>query len=179
MPDYQQARIYQIWSIETEKIYIGSTCSPLRVRLAQHVYDYKRFLNGMSPFISSFEILKEEHYDIELVENFPCNSKEELHARENHWIREFKEIAVNRKGAKTGMTQQEIQKEYREKNREKILLHHKKYNEKNKEKWAEKVDCFCGGRYTLGRKNEHFRTNKHIDAEIIQQKNTAPEIAVD
>ena len=66
---------------------IGSTTLALSQRLAQHVSDYKRWLNSKYHYVTSFKIIENGDYDIVLIENFPCNSKEELHARESHFSR--------------------------------------------------------------------------------------------
>jgi hypothetical protein len=85
MPDYQNSRIYKIIDLETNECYIGSTTIALSQRLAQHVSTYKSYLNGKSVYVTSFKIIEQGNYDIVLIELFPCNNKEELHARESHY----------------------------------------------------------------------------------------------
>jgi hypothetical protein len=80
MPDYQQGKIYAIRSPHTEKVYIGSTVSSLAKRFSQH----KRGTCGCS----SKEIIDCGDSYIELVENIPCNSKEELFRKEAQIMRE-------------------------------------------------------------------------------------------
>lgn len=82
---YQRAKIYKL--IGNGLTYYGSTCEPtLARRLATHKGDYNKYINGKGRYITSFEILSTGNYDIVLVENYPCNSKDELHSRERHWI---------------------------------------------------------------------------------------------
>jgi len=90
MANYQNGRIYAIKSYQTELIYIGSTTQILSKRLGEHRINYKK--NGVT---SSKEILKYPDYYIELIELFPCNSKEELLKREGYFIKQNINICVN------------------------------------------------------------------------------------
>ena len=88
MVDYSKGKIYQIIDHTNDNVYIGSTCEPtLARRLANHVNGYKCYLNGKSHYITSYEILENNHYEILLLEAFPCNSKDELHKREGFHIK--------------------------------------------------------------------------------------------
>lgn len=61
----------------------------------------------------------------------------------------------------------EYQKNYRIKNREKILDYHKQYREKNKailsEKQGKKYLCECGIELRIDHKARHERSIKHLD----------------
>jgi hypothetical protein len=141
MPDYQQGKIYKIYSHSNpDKIYIGSTCLRLCDRMRTHRYSY---YNNQTKIATSHLIFEEfgvENCLIELLENYPCNSKDELNAREGHYIRTLNCVNKNI----TGRTRKEYnednkekileyKKEYYEKNREKLLEHKKEYDEKHKE----------------------------------------------
>ena len=83
--DYSKGKIYKIECNETGLVYIGSTCEEtLARRMAGHTGHYRQYLKGKRKFITSFRILKNYNYDIVLIENYPCNSKEELFARERY-----------------------------------------------------------------------------------------------
>ena len=83
MPDYKHGKIYRL-RIDN-LIYIGSTTQPmLSLRLGQHKTAYKRYVNGAKHYITSYELFKVGTPTIELIELFPCNSKDELHAREGY-----------------------------------------------------------------------------------------------
>ena len=85
--DYSQAKIYKIVCNKTGLIYIGSTCDTLEMRLKQHEYDCKRYLDKKTnKFISSIFVIYNNDYKMELIENYPCEHKNELHAKENHYI---------------------------------------------------------------------------------------------
>jgi len=166
MPDYSKGKIYKIYSYETDDVYYGSTVEPLSHRIASHRYKYKKHKEGKIDYYSSYEILKYESAKIELVENYPCNSKEELLQREGYYIRNNK--CVNK------YIPDRTQKEYCETNKDKRRAYCqnwytenidkvKKYREENKDKINEKFDCECGSRYTYRHKTEHLKTQKHIN----------------
>ena len=163
MVNYQQGKIYKIECNVTDKVYIGSTCkNTLAERLAQHVGNYKCYLNGKSNYVSSFEILQNRNYDIVLIESYPCNSKDELHARERYHTNNI-ECVNQRKGQ--GMYnllgEKEYNKIYHENNKDIIRDQHKEYYKQNKDKLNEKHNCMCGGKYTVANKQKHIRSAKH------------------
>ena len=65
-------------------------------------------------------VIGNDKFSIELHETYPCASKEELHARENHWIRQLGTLNM----AIPGRTD----KEYREDNAELLKEKHKEYH---------------------------------------------------
>lgn len=120
---YTNGKIYKISSLNTDKIYIGSTIMELNKRMSKHKSDYKNKTSH-----SSKEILLYENCIIELIEEFSCNSKKELEKREGDIILNYGELCVNKRIA--GRTQ----KEYVNNNKEKINKYQKEYREMNKEK---------------------------------------------
>ena len=87
MVNYQLGKIYKIVDNTNGNIYIGSTCEQrLCTRFQHHKSHYKSYLEGKAKYIASFEILKNNDYDIILIENVQCESKDELLARERHHI---------------------------------------------------------------------------------------------
>jgi hypothetical protein len=131
MPNYNNGKIYSIRCHgKPELIYIGSTTRTLAQRLAAHTREFKGFLNNGKKYCSSFELLKEEDYYIELIRNYPCTNKEELRREEG--IEQRKCECVNKLIA--GRTN----KQYYEDNREKILENAKEYREQNQKAISEK-----------------------------------------
>jgi len=126
MPDYEQAKIYKLWSPQGQEIYIGSTTQSLAVRKAKH----KHRLDCCS------KILFEKYDDvrIELIEEFPCKNKMELNRREGEIMRNNN--CVNRCIA--GRTKAEYDKEYYQDNKKKKKEYLKEYRENNKELIREK-----------------------------------------
>jgi hypothetical protein len=138
MNKYHNGKIYSIRSYQTDKFYIGSTCSPLYKRLYQHRSNYK--INKVK--VSSYEILQYEDHYIELIEDVKCENKEQLLKIEGEHIRKNLNNVVNihvlgltRKESvkKYNDNHKEEHKEYREKHKEKIKDYQKKYREANKD----------------------------------------------
>lgn len=97
MSNYQQGKIYKIVSPHTDKIYIGSTTKQyLSQRLAKHKSSFKGWQCNKDHYISSFDLIQLGDVEIILIESYPCNSKDELTARERHWIEQNKELITNK-----------------------------------------------------------------------------------
>ena len=129
MPDYQLGKIYKIWNNTYTSCYIGSTVEPLSKRMTKHRSDYKRWRQGVSTFVTSFKLFDDygiENCKIELVENFPCNSREELLSREGYHQRVSE--CINRIIA--GRTH----KQYREDSKDKLKEYAKEYYKQNIDK---------------------------------------------
>ena len=90
MPDYKLGKIYQIWSPNTDKVYIGSTVQPLHKRF----HDHKTKLTGKM-YTTAREVLKCGEAKIELIEDYPCEKKSELNRREGQVMRGY-DNRVNR-----------------------------------------------------------------------------------
>jgi hypothetical protein len=139
-----KGRIYAVRSPNTDKIYIGSTIMPLSKRMYQH-----RHLNNLC---TSKQIIEAGSAYIELIENYECNDKNELHKREGELIREHKNICVNKFiPCRTKIEYRNENKEklsasekiYRNKNKEKLSQWHKEYyskNEKNRKEYKKQYD---------------------------------------
>ena len=53
------------------------------------------------------------------------------------------------------------EKKYREDNKELLLQRERKYRKDNWDKINKKINCDCGGRYTMKHKAHHFKSIKH------------------
>ena len=93
MVNYKNGKIYKIVDNTNGNIYIGSTANKLSVRLSGHKTEYK--LNPEKN-ISSGKILKNNDFDMELIEYFPCNNKLELETREQYYLDTLKNINTQR-----------------------------------------------------------------------------------
>ena len=87
MPNYQNGKIYQIIDNTTGRFYIGSTTQPLYERLRGHKKNFKEYLDGKGGYMTSFQIIGNDDYDIVLIENYPCQDKSQLNRREGEYIR--------------------------------------------------------------------------------------------
>jgi hypothetical protein len=114
---YQKGKIYKIVCKTTNKIYIGSTCEKyLSDRLKGHRIAYKYKKDMTNYYCSVFEVLKNNNYYIELIENYPCTCKDELSRRERHHIN----ITENCVNIKRPIVEPEEKKEEFEKTIEKV-----------------------------------------------------------
>jgi hypothetical protein len=195
MPDYQLGKIYKLTCNVTGLVYIGSTCqSTLARRLAGHRGSYKRYLeNNKNDFITSFKVLENNNYDIILIEQYPCDSKDELHKKERSYIESMQCVnkTIHTRNIKEYFIVNKIKiqkhtKEYCESNKEKIKEQRKEYYNKNKktinekkkikfnenyyvnrekikEKIKKKFDCQCGSSCRINDKARHNRSLKHIN----------------
>lgn len=146
---YNNAKIYKLWCYETDDVYVGSTTQKLSNRLYQH----KSKLNCSSKIL--FE--KSDNVKIELIEEFPCENKNQLKQREGHFIREIN--CVNKRIA--GRTI----KEYYQDNYEQIREQQKQYKKQIREQQCKKYECHCCGKYTHVNKLKHLKTQKHLNWE--------------
>ena len=86
---YQNGKIYKFWSSKTDEIYVGSTCQPLHKRMYKHrccAMDYNRTMFKVYREMNRIGV---DSFNIELIENYPCDSKDELNKREGYWVREL------------------------------------------------------------------------------------------
>ena len=154
MIDYSKGKIYKIIDNTNGNIYIGSTCLPtLAHRLAHHKNDYKLYLKGKRGLTTSFYILENKNYDIILLEEVNCTTKDQLLQRERFYIDTMNCVNLH-KPARTKEEYVEINK-----NRCKQFYQTKK-NDINK-KLREKYPCPCGSVICVGERWSHEKTKKH------------------
>ena len=152
---YQRGKIYRIVCNTTGLQYFGSTCEKsLCRRLSKHKASYNRYLKGKCRFVTSFEIFKNNNYEIILIENYPCNFKDELHQRERFYIENNE--CVNK------FIPCRTTEEYCEVNKDKIIERKKKYREKNKDKISEwhKQNYQQNKEDILERQKKYYEENK-------------------
>ena len=149
MNKFQNGKIYKIVDNLSNMIYIGSTYKTLNQRLKKHEYNNKSFKAGKYNFMTSFKILENNDYKIELVKLFPCENKNALNIEEGSVIKKLKTEGLNVVNRNiSGQTNEQ----YRQINRNKI-------NENKKKKH----NCSCGGKFTQSNKITHTNTKKHQD----------------
>ena len=179
MVDYSKSKIYQISNTKRKEVYVGSTTQPLHKRFHQHKRDCKRYR-------CSSHILFDEDPDnclITLIENYPCETKEEVLKRERYYIenmkclnkivptRSHKEYYRNNvKGIKQKIadyrhknrtTLNAKRKQYRKQNPELFKRLSKEYYERNKDKINSKIECECGVSVTKYHLQNHKKTKLH------------------
>lgn len=142
MPDYKLGKIYMIYSIENpEDRYYGSTTQPLSKRFFQHT---KAFLSSAL----LFEKYGVDGCKIELIEDFPCETKEQLTAREGYYIRSNKCVNIRILGRTL--------KEYQEQNKEKISERAKRWRELI-------IECECGQKIRQVSYTKHKCSKMHFE----------------
>ena len=182
---YERGKIYKIVDCGYNLCYYGSTCQGLSNRMANHRASYETYRRTKTHLIRSYFIFDEygvENCKIELVELFPCASKEELHKKEGEYI--MNNPCVNKTVAGRRMSQEDYRKEYYQSNKETILEHNAKYRvehleqikakqKERRETHKERIRAFqteqficetCGGRYQRNDRAKHFRSLKHQSA---------------
>jgi len=125
MPDYQKGKIYRMVNDELGLTYYGSTTQKLSARKASHKMQKSQ--------ATSNQLFQKGNVEIILVENFPCDTKEELLMRERYYIEN--NDCVNRY---LPITTPEEKKEYdikrREENKEQVKTLSAQWYQLNKEK---------------------------------------------
>ena len=173
MGDYKNGKIYQIKNTIDEEVYVGSTIAPLNRRMTKHKYSAK--IEGEKPLYLKMNQYGFDKFFIELIEEYQCNSKLELFAREGYWIRDRGTLNKQIQG-RTRQEWFDDNKEYLkemnksryENNKEAINEQRKTYRERNIEKDHEmknrKCLCECGLIYTHSNKNRHLKSDRHKKA---------------
>ena len=83
--EYNNGQIYQLLNHINDDTYVGSSTQPLYKRLFQHQHESRRRDCRIHKIMRE---IGDDKFYIELIETFPCNTREELRAREGHYIRE-------------------------------------------------------------------------------------------
>ena len=160
---YKNSKIYEITSNNTTMIYVGSCIVTLKRRLSEH----KSKKNCSSKYIIKFG-----DYNINLIEEYSCNNKDELRIREQYWIDKYKREGkniINKRDAYISEEQRlEQQIEYRENNREKnkeyqiqyYVNNREKHNERNKKHYTDNREKI------LERNKKHYANNRDKQKEL-------------
>jgi hypothetical protein len=188
MPKYQNGTIYKISCKDPEitDCYVGSTtdhnsrksahksnCNNKNCKLYNYpVYRYIRDNGGW------------ENWEFVLLQDYPCRNKKQLNIRERYW---FEKLGAKLNSCYPDRGKKEYNKEYREKNKQKLkeqrkkryeenkeefLEKDKKYYEENKEKISErrkeKIECPCGSIFRKDSLAKHKKSQKHQNWEETQ-----------
>ena len=87
---YTTGKIYRNWNMMNDRFYVGSTIQPLHKRMIGHRCDAGKQQCSKVKLYTDMNTLGYEHFKIELIEYYPCNSRDELIRREGEIIRELK-----------------------------------------------------------------------------------------
>jgi len=155
MPDYSLGKIYMIYpkvdDADESDVYYGSTTTTLSRRMSSH-----RSTKHCSSKIL-FDKYGVENCFIELVEKYPCDTKEQLNKKEGECIRNHK--CINKRIAgRTG-------KEWCTDNKSKISEQKKEYYTENKDKITERHK-----EYYIDNKDKRKEYQKHYNNETIDKR---------
>ena len=135
--DYQNGKIYRIVCEETGRQYIGSTCSTLVKRFSNH----KRSRDCTCKDFINPKII--------LIEDYPCDRKEQLLMRERYHMENTECVNLYR----PIITKEEKEEKYI------------KYKLDNKDRFNEfkrqRKICECGSNVSHGALERHKKTAKH------------------
>ena len=187
---YKKAKIYKVTDVGYNMCYIGSTIQPLSKRFGHHKGTYH---SGACASSIIFKTYGKENCKITLIEDYPCDNKEQLKPREGHYIETME--CVNKFIAGGGKSDwdrryyqkhkkehkqrskkyyqekseqvKEKAKEYRETHSEQKRETDRKYRENNKEtlkaKQLELILCECGCYSVRSSIARHRKSKKHSE----------------
>jgi len=135
---YLNGKIYKLIDNTNNNVYIGSTCNSLKDRLKGHrdKYNENRKKDCKAKGNSSYDIIKNNNYKIELLEYFPCKSKQKLLNKEREYIQNTNCINILR----PIITYQEMldnDKQWKKNNRDKVKIHGQNKYKKHRDKILE------------------------------------------
>ena len=153
-PNYARGKIYKLVNSVTREIYVGSTVKRyLCDRKAAHSQRSKE-LAARSPLYTAIRQHGMDKFEIELLETYPCNSKDELLARERYYIEtlrpQYNVRTPIRDAAERKAKARELAKADYAKNKEKVCR-----------RKAEKLPCPCGATVSRGATAKHLDSIKH------------------
>jgi len=146
---YENGKVYKIIGTDpNDKCYVGSTTKQyLSQRMTKHMSDYKLWKGGkLANKTYSFEIFDKygaDNCSIILLEKCNVTSKDELRAREQHYIDNLE--CINRNCAFLDT--------------ERKAKYHKEYNDRNKESLAERKKVL----YQLNKDQMKARNKKYAE----------------
>jgi len=147
--NYENGKIYKLVGTGTTSIYIGSTCKTLNHRLWHHNHTNKNSKQRQSTAAQLYQ--QSPCASIELIEDYPCTTKEMLLARERYWIEKLKAEGVrvvNCQVPRALLTEDEMRS---------------RRNEIRRNATSKLYQCPCGSIIRLVQKEEHLATKLHAN----------------
>ena len=149
MIDYKNGKVYKMVS-PSGLTYIGSTTQSLAERKSHHKSVYVRKPHGNYNKVTSSALFADslDGVVIVLLEEFPCDNKEQLFARERHYIESMECVNVHLPSGSTPKGKSETESQFNHRTRYKI-----------------KVTCDCGSEVSKTMLSRHRKTNIHKEWE--------------
>lgn len=163
MVNYNNGKIYKIELDGCKEIYVGSTTRLLCHRIGQHRAEAKTKPKPVHKYINDYGWDKAH---IVLIEDYPCERREQLEARERYWIEKLGPTLNIRIPTRTynewcDANREAIaarKKEYREANREAETARKKEYYEANREAIAARYKKWSGAnRESIAARQKEYR----------------------
>lgn len=155
MVDYKNGKIYIVRNTVNDKIYVGSTCVLLCERLRKHRSEINTKEKKGRLLMVAMRELGKNNFCIELLENYACENKEQLKAREGYYQRLYKSYINGYNKKIEDRTRDEWLKDNEERVKEYQYKWTRKYRKENKDKLHEK-------------EKEYRQSNKHnIDRKVL------------
>lgn len=147
--DYSLGKIYKVYNVLDEsEFYIGSTAEPsLARRMSKHRACSKRKENMFRHFYTRMAEVGIEHFKIILLEQYPCENRDQLRQKEDEYIKRLTPSLNMCNAFRTCDENKEQQKEYKRKNKNKLAEYSNEYREQNREK-------------ILEQKKQHYEINR-------------------
>lgn len=135
MVNYINGKIFKIVSEVNGQIYIGSTVQNLNNIHNKYKFKYRKWLeDNNNDYYSVYKLFELGNTRIEVIINYPCDTREELVKREMYYINEIPNVNI-------------------------IKPH--KYRTSKWYKNNLKAVCLCDSVYRSCDSKRHFRTKKH------------------
>ena len=160
--------IYKIESPKTECIYIGSTIN-VSNRVSHHKWLQNQSNTGQTcKNIRSLSITKLDDWKLEVIENYPCESKKQLESRERYWIENtpsrINHIIPTRSTNEYRQTNEEQKEKHRQRENARYYANRVTY----KARFAEKIQCpKCNSQISRIHLSRHQQTKKCIEAAML------------
>lgn len=177
-PNYENSKIYRIFSPSLNICYYGSTTQSLEARLAKHIMDYYCYNKDKNKYsyYSSFKVLECGDYKIELIEDVKCNNKRELERIEGRYQKDNNCVNMLISGRTRAEYRndnraiiREKNKAYKQLNKDKIKLQNKAYNETHREQiYARKKAYYNANRDYINEKRRALYLKKQNKAEEVK-----------
>lgn len=131
---YRTSKIYKLYSSNTPDVCIYVTYGRIKNNLAVYQSLYKKYKAKKSTvYYKCFTLFDFGNVNVQLLENFSCDNKQELEARKRYWKRNHnkkpqRQFVPKRPGVS---------------------------------KRKRRVTCDCGVKYTQGYKAQHEKSKRH------------------
>ena len=166
MPDFSKGKIYKLVSNKSSDVYIGSCL----VDLSKRLYGHKAPSNKC---VSKGMFVNDAIISIVLIEDYPCENKNQLKARELHYITTINCININKPFITdvnvVNGDSKEWKKIYNDTNKEQITQYKAQYRETNKEQLLQKRKQYyeTNKEQLLQKQKQYHETNKE---QIVQKQ---------